>query len=104
MIKSLLRTAALTIPGHSGVDVNNIAARSLCSSGAMSRLLGGMDADCICILGRWNSDTMFCYLHAHALPLISGNARLMFQAGHYDLVTTAADAPERTFCDHRLTV
>ena len=37
MITSLLCTAALTIPGHSGIDVNNIAARSLRSSGAMSR-------------------------------------------------------------------
>ena len=89
MITSLLRTpAALTIPGHAGVDVNNIAARSLRSSGAiLLLLLGGMDTDRIRILGRWNSDAMFRYLHAHALPLIFGNASLMFQAGHYELVT-----------------
>ena len=88
MVTSLLRTAALTIPGHAGVDVNNIAARSLRSSGAMSLLLGGMDTDRIRILGRWQSDAMFRYLYAHALPLISGNASLMFHAGHYELVTS----------------
>lgn len=87
MITSLLRTATLTIPGHAGIDANNIAARSLRSSGAMSLLLGGMDTDRIRILGRWNSDAMFRYLHAHALPLIAGNATMMFQAGHYELVT-----------------
>ena len=47
-----------------------------------------MDADRIRILGRWNSDAMFRSLHDHALYLISGNAILMFQAGHYELVTT----------------
>ena len=77
MITSLLRTAALTIPGHAGIDVNNIAAQSLRSSGAMSLLLGGMNTD----------NAMFRYLHAHALPLIAGNATMMFQAGHYELVT-----------------
>ena len=88
MITSLLRTAALTIPGHAGIDVNNIAARSLRSSGAMSLLLGGMETDRIHILGRWNSDAMFRYLHAHALLLITSNASLMFQeGGHYKLVT-----------------
>ena len=43
--------------------------------------------DRIRILGRWNSDAMLRYLHAHALPLITGNASLMFQGGHYELVT-----------------
>jgi len=70
MITSLLRAAALSIPGHTGVDPSNSTARSLRASGAMALLLGGMDPDKIRIVGRWKSDAMFRYLHAHALPLI----------------------------------
>ena len=87
MITSLLRSAALTIPGHAGVDPTNIAARSLRSSGAMALLLGGIDPDRIRILGRWRSDAMFRYLYSHALPLIEDNSRIMFRGGHYSLVT-----------------
>ena len=71
MITSILRAAALCIPGHAGVDPSNIATRSLRASGAsMALLLDGMDPDKIRIVGRWRSDAMFRYLHAHALPLI----------------------------------
>ena len=87
MITSLLRAAALSIPGYSGVNPDNIAARSLRSSGAMALLLGGVDPDKIRIVGRWKSDAMFRYLHAHALPLIQDNSTIMFRAGHYTLVT-----------------
>ncbi len=87
MITSLLHTAALTIPGHAGVNPDNIAARSLRSSGAMALLMGGKDADEIRIVGRWNSDAMFRYLHAHALPLIQNNSSLMFLGAQYQLTT-----------------
>lgn len=85
MITSLLRAAALTIPGHAGVHPDNIAAKSLRSSGAMALLLGGVDPDKIRILGRWRSDAMFRYLHGHALPLVRHNSQLMFSGGHYTL-------------------
>jgi len=87
MITSLLRAAALSIPGHAGVDSSNITARSLRASGAMVLLLDGMDPDKIRIVGRCKSDAMFRYLHAHALPLIQENSRIMFHSGHYSLVT-----------------
>ena len=93
MITSLLRAAALTIPGHAGVDPSNIAARSLRSSGAMALLLGGKDPDKIRILGRWRSDAMFRYLHGHALPLIADNSSIMFRGGHYTLVARTPTAP-----------
>ena len=88
MITSLLHSAALTIPGYAGVKPDNIAARSLRSSGAMALLLGGIDPDKIRILGRWKSDAMFRYLHSHALPLIQDNSKIMFHGGHYRLVTS----------------
>ena len=59
MITSLLRAATFTIPGHADVNPDNIAARLLCSSGAMALLLGGMDPYKIRIVGRWKSDAMF---------------------------------------------
>ena len=93
MITSLLRAAAISIPGHAGVDPNNIAARSLRASGAMALLLGGKDPDKIRILGRWRSDAMFRYLHAHALPLIQDNSTIMFRGGHYTLVARTPAAP-----------
>ena len=87
MITSLLRAAALSFPDNAGVDPSNIATRSLRSSGAMALLLGGVDPDHIRIFGRWRSDAMFRYLHAHAVPLIKDNSRIMFHGGHYTLVT-----------------
>ena len=86
MITSILRVAALTIPGHAGVNPSKIAARSLRASGAMALLLGGFDPDKIRIVGRWKSDAMFRYLHAHAEPLVRENARLMFAGGHFNLI------------------
>jgi len=74
MITNLVRVAALSIPGHAGVDPANIAARSLRASGAMALLLGSMDPDKIRIVSCWKSDAMFRYLHAHALPLIQENS------------------------------
>ena len=87
MITSLLRAAALTIPGNAGVNPENVAARSLRASGAMALLLGSVDPDKIRILGRWRSDAMFRYLFGHALPLIQDNSSIMFSGGHYQLVT-----------------
>ena len=79
MVTSILRAAALTIPGYAGVRPDNIATRSLRSSVAMVLLLGGIDPDRIRILGRWRSDAMYRYLHSHALPLIRDNSRIMFR-------------------------
>lgn len=45
MITRLLRAAALSIPGHAGVNPANIAARSLRSSGTMALLLSSVDPD-----------------------------------------------------------
>ena len=51
----------------------------------MSLLLGGQDPDIIRIVGRWRSDAMFRYLHAHAMPLIQNNSLMMFQGSHFQL-------------------
>ena len=55
MITSLLRAAALTIPGHARVNPENIAAQFFCASGAVALLLGGIDPDKIRILSRWHT-------------------------------------------------
>jgi hypothetical protein len=51
----------------------------------MALLLSNVDPDKIRIVGRWRSDTMFRYLHGHALPLIQHNSTLMLDGGHYTL-------------------
>ena len=56
------------------------------ASGVMALLLANVDPDKIRIVGRWRSNAMFRYLHAHAEPLVQGNVRLMFSAGHYTLL------------------
>ena len=59
IITRLLQTNDLTILGYSGVDPDNITARSLHSSGAMEILLVRFDTNHICIIGLCNSDVMF---------------------------------------------
>jgi hypothetical protein len=42
----------------------------------MALLLGGIDPDHIRIFGRWRSDAMSRYLHAHDVPLIQDIPRV----------------------------
>ena len=73
MITSILCAASLTIPGHVGVNTNKISARSICNSGSVALLLGGVGPNKILIISQWHSDVMFHYLHGYALTLIQYN-------------------------------
>ena len=83
MITSLLRAAALTIPGHAIVDPKNIVARSLRASDAMDLLLDGVYPDTIRIFVFWLKNAMFGYLHAHILPLVNDNSQIILSGGQY---------------------
>ena len=52
----------------------------------MALLCGKVDADTICLVGHWKSDTMFRYLHAQALPLIRDLAATMLTHGNFTLL------------------
>ena len=51
----------------------------------MALLLGSIDPDKIRIMGRWCSNSMFRYLHVHALPLINHKSTIMFCGRNYTL-------------------
>ena len=56
------------------------------AGGAMALLCAGIDTDIIKLVGRWKSDTMFCYLHAQALPIVANLASKVFQHGSFMLL------------------
>ena len=56
---------------------------SLCTSGAMTMILGGIDCNVIQIFGQWKSETMLCYLHISAEY---NHTRTMLRGGHYGLL------------------
>ena len=82
VVPSILRTADFTIPGYAGVNLQDIAAHSLQSSGKMALLFGEVNPDKVRIVSHWQSVAMFRYLHAHVFPLVRENSQIMFSGGH----------------------
>ena len=62
------------------------------AGGAMALLCGHIDANIIRLVGRWQSDAMFRYLHAQALPLISALSTTMLTHSNFNLAP-GADLP-----------
>ena len=89
----LLQDDSLSIPGHTDVDSTNIANHLLYSSISMALLLRRIVTDQIFILIHFSSDEMLCYLQNHALTLIHSISCIMFQCGHYYLVTHQDSLP-----------
>ena len=88
-IKASIATIGTTV----GLHPTDVSARSLCASGAMALLIGGVDDDVIQLIGRWRSDEMLRYLHVTARSLTHNHARIMFGAGEYELLAPAAGSP-----------
>jgi hypothetical protein len=73
--------------GHTmGISAMDISVCSSRSTGAMALLCGNIDTDHICLLGRWWSNEMLCYLHVQAYPIVTHLAPAMLQHGHYTLL------------------
>ena len=51
----------------------------------MALLCGHVDANIIRLVGRWQSDAMFRYLHAQALPLMRNLSATMVTHGAFVL-------------------
>jgi hypothetical protein len=81
-----LRTTVTTMGEEFGIQPAEISVRSLRSSGAMSLLCAKVDTDTICLLGRWRSDEMLCYLHVQTFPLVAPLASEMLQHGSFTLI------------------
>jgi hypothetical protein len=77
---------ATTLSSNLGYGASDVSARSLRAGGAMALLCGRVDADTIRLVGRWQSDTMFRYLHAQALPIIRDLANTMVLHGNFVLL------------------
>ena len=83
----LLQDDSLSIPDHAGVNPTNIYTNLIWSSISMDPLLRIIVTDQIFIHVHLSSDAMLCYLHNHYLPFIHNIYCIMFQGGHYSLLT-----------------
>jgi hypothetical protein len=63
-VTRLLRPSAECLP-ELNYEARDVTACSLHHGSAMALLLGGTDKDTIKLVGRWQSDAIFCYLHKH---------------------------------------
>jgi hypothetical protein len=73
---------AMTMNYHrTGINANEISARSLRAGGAMARMCRKIDLNNIRMMGRWQSDAMMRYLHVQAQPIIERYAAKMFNNG-----------------------
>jgi len=85
-ITSLLRLAVAVLGPAHGFQPADVSARSLRSAGAMALLCADVDTDRIRLLGRWQSDQMFRYLHVQAEPMMRHFSSRMLQGGNYALL------------------
>ena len=77
---------ALAIHPHPNYTARDISARSTRTGGAMALLCAGVDCDCIRLVGCWQSDELFRYLHVQAQPVMNGLAAAMLCGGSFSLV------------------
>lgn len=92
-ITSLLRLSVAVLGHAYGFRPNDVSARSLRAAGAMALLCADVDSDRIRLLGRWQSDQMFRYLHVQAEPLMRNFASRMLHGGNYALLPNHAALP-----------
>ena len=65
-----------------GFMSGNVSARSLQTASKMALLIGKVDPDIIQILGRWQLDKMFCYLHLLTETITKDFAAKMLSADY----------------------
>jgi hypothetical protein len=92
-ITSLLRLSVAILGTTYGFQPQDVSARSLRAAGAMALLCADVDTDRIRLLGRWQSDQMFRYLHVQAEPLMRHFSSRMLQGGNYTLLPNHAALP-----------
>jgi len=92
-LTSLLRLSVAVLGPTFGFRPEDVSARSLRAAGAMALLCADVDSDRIRLLGRWQSDQMFRYLHVQAEPLMRNFSSRMLQGGNYTLLPNHAVLP-----------
>jgi hypothetical protein len=69
-----------------GFTERDVSAHSLRAGGATALFCAGVPIEQIRLLGRWQSDTVFRYLHAQALPTLDAVAQRMLTNGGISLI------------------
>jgi hypothetical protein len=92
-LTDLLRTSVHLLGPTYGFRPLDVSARSLRAAGAMALLCADVDSDRIRLLGRWQSDQMFRYLHVQAEPVMRHFSSRMLTGGNYTLLPNAAALP-----------
>jgi hypothetical protein len=92
-LTDLLRLSVTVLGPKYGFRPQDVSARSLRSAGAMALLCADVDSDRIRLLGRWQSDQMFRYLHVQAEPVMRNFSSQMLTGGNYTLLPNAAALP-----------
>ena len=92
-LTTLLRLSVTVLGPTYGFRPCDVSARSLRAAGAMALLCADVDTDRIRLLGRWQSDQMFRYLHVQAEPVMRHFASRMLHGGNYALLPNHAALP-----------
>ena len=85
-LTAILRLSVTALGAQFGFRPSDVSARSLRAAGAMALLCADVDADRIRLLGRWQSDQMFRYLHVQAEPVMRNFSSRMLHGGTYTLL------------------
>ena len=85
-LTALLRLSVTVLGAQYGFLPSDVSARSLRAAGAMALLCAKVDSDRIRLLGRWQTDQMFRYLHVQAEPLMRNFSSRMLHGGTYTLL------------------
>jgi hypothetical protein len=60
----------------------------------MALLLAGVDKTVIQLVGRWQSDAVFSYLHSTALPLVREHSSKMLRHGSFAIINGDLTLPQ----------
>lgn len=92
IITSLLRQAVAASSIPVGIVPSDITAKSLRATGAMALVNRRVDPSRVKIIGRWESDAMFRYLHVQAHNVMNGFSAIMMEGGDFSLIPTDPDS------------
>jgi hypothetical protein len=82
------------------IPPGRIEAYSLCSGGATTLLVSGIDEMAIRALGHWKSDAIFLYLHTQPSRLTTSYACSMLSHGQYTFSPSTTDYDDKDLLPH----
>jgi hypothetical protein len=92
-ITTQLKTIATFFGEPYGFTQIDVSTHSLRAGGATALFIAGVPIETIRLLGRWQSDTVFRYIHAQALPILDATAQRMLLHGNITFVPLPEQNP-----------